>query len=93
MNKPHMMDEKWWWMHIEFNWWEIDLVEEWETLWHYIWGITEECVRAMLHYWRFKAMEMNKDYVQFSHPCSERLIEVRKKNIPRYKRLFNSFKK
>jgi len=92
MHKPNLMEEKWWRMYVDFTWSEITLIEEWEKLWHYIWDVTEDCVRSVLLYWRYKATEMCKDYVQFSHPTSWWIIEVRKKNMPRYKKLFYIFK-
>lgn len=93
MNKPHMMNEKNRRMVIDFDWWNIVLAEEGDELWHYLWDITEDCIRAVMNYWIFKAEELWRNKLQLSHPCSERLIEVKKKKEPRYKRLFNSFKK
>ena len=91
MHKPCMMDEKNWSMIIRFDWWSINLIEEWGEFWHYLWDITESCVREVVNYWIWKCEELWKDKVQFSHPCSDWLIEVRKKKEPRYKKLFYLF--
>lgn len=91
IKKPTMMKEKWWNLYVDFSWWEINLIEWWDELWHYLWDVTEDCVRSVLKYWAYMAKKLEKNKVQFSHPCSDWLIEVRKKKKPLKARLISFY--
>ena len=86
------MSEEWWHMYIACTWCQIELIEENKELWHQLWDVTEDCVCSVLLYWMHMANDRDLDRIQFSHPTSEWLIEVRKKKLPRYKKLFYIFK-